>query len=221
MLAGSLAGIRSRAASAAASFLCAAAIFSCAAGISRVFLAAGLDHAKWLDRQRFEKMKPALVKIYLDAFWWWDDYVRSAATSLLLPALRRIADQQQDELWTNDLDKFSDHWVSSWDEAVLRANPSEWRLVLDAIRHLLGMFGLQRGRIPRDPALRRIYILLCQFYGKALWYAGEADATRAEEADKWLAAAAAACVTRDDEEYVLQSPFHGECLSAVCSVIAG
>jgi len=159
-----------------------------------------LDHAKWLDRQQFEQMKPALVKIYLDAFWWWDDYLRSAATSLLLPALRRVADQQQDELWANALEKFSDHWVSSWDEAVLRANPREWRLALDAIRRLLGMFDLQRGVIPRDLKLRRIYILLCNFYGKALWYAGEADESRAEEADQWLADAAAACATPDDEK---------------------
>ena len=41
-LAGSFAGIVSRAAAAAASFLCAAVISFCAAGISRVFLAAGL-----------------------------------------------------------------------------------------------------------------------------------------------------------------------------------
>lgn len=159
-----------------------------------------LDHAKWLDRQQFEQMKPALVKIYLDAFWWWDDYLRSAATSLLLPALRRVADQQQDELWANALEKFSDHWVSSWDEAVLRANPREWRLAMDAIRRLIGMFDLQRGVIPQDPKLRRIYILLCNFYGKALWYAGEADENRAEEADKWLADAAVACATRDGEK---------------------
>ena len=163
-------------------------------------MALWLDHAKWLDRQQFEQMKPALVKIYLDAFWWWDDYLRSAATSLLLPALRRVADQQQDELWANALEKFSDHWVSSWDEAVLRANPREWRLALDAIRRLLGMFGLERGVIPEDPTLRRIYILLCNFYGKALWYAGEADESRAREADTWLADAEAACVTREGEK---------------------
>ena len=41
-LAGSFAGIVSRAAAAAASFLCVAVILSCAAGISLVFLAAGL-----------------------------------------------------------------------------------------------------------------------------------------------------------------------------------
>ena len=163
-------------------------------------VACWLDHAKWLDPQQFEQMKPALVKIYLDAFWWWDDSLRSAATSLLLPALRRVADQQQDELWANALEKFSDHWVSSWDEAVLRANPREWRLALDAIRRLLGIFGLERGVIPEDLKLRRVYILLCNFYGKALWYAGEADQSRAEEADQWLADAAAACATPDDEK---------------------
>jgi hypothetical protein len=166
-----------------------------------------LEHATWLDGQRFVAMKPALAKIYLDAFWWWDDYLRSAATSILGPALRRVAVQQRDMLWMNALTEFSDHWVSSWDEAVLRANPGEWRLVLDAIRALLSMFGLQRGRVPARPEvkrnhmeLRRIYILLCQFYGKALWYAGEADAEHAERADEWLTAAADACATQPGEK---------------------
>jgi hypothetical protein len=158
-----------------------------------------LDHAIWLDREQFENMKPALVKIYLDAFWWWDDYLRSAATSILKPALRRVAEQQQDQAWMKALEGFSDHWVSSWDEAVLRADPRQWRLALDAIRRLFGMFDLHRGDVPRDLERRRIYILLCNFYGKAHWYAGEAGVRRAEEADLWLAAAQAACATQDGE----------------------
>lgn len=158
-----------------------------------------LEHATWLDRRQFVEMKPALAKIYLDAFWWWDDYLRSAATSILAPALARVAAQQEDTPWMNALKEFSDHWVSSWDEAVLRANPQEWHAVLDAIRTVLSIFSLQRGRIPGRLELRRIYILLCNFYGKALWYAGNADASRAEKADEWLAAALAACATQPGE----------------------
>jgi hypothetical protein len=159
-----------------------------------------LEHATWLGREQFVEMKPALAKLYLDAFWWWDDYLRSAATSILGPALRRVATRQQDTLWTDALREFSDHWVSNFDEAVLRANPVEWRLVLDAIGALLAMFGLQRGRVPGPLDLRRIYILLCNFYGKALWYAGEADADHAGKADEWLADAATACATQPGEK---------------------
>ena len=159
-----------------------------------------LGHAQWLDREQFEKMKPALVKVYLDAFWWWDDYLRSAATRRLRPALRMVAAQQRDVLWMNALEKFSDHWVSSWEEAELRSGPREWRLVLDAITALLSMFDLRRGRIPQEPALKRIYILLCNFYGKALWYAGDLEVNHAKEADRWLAAAALACITRHNEK---------------------
>jgi hypothetical protein len=158
-----------------------------------------LDHAMWLDQEQFEQMKPALVKIYLDAFWWWDDYLRSAATSILKPALRRVADQQDDQPWIKALEAFSDHWVSSWDEDVLRKDSGEWRLAMDAIMRLFGMFNLKRGEVPRDLELRRIYILLCQFYGKAHWFAGEAGVRRAEVADRWLAAAQAACATQDGE----------------------
>jgi hypothetical protein len=159
-----------------------------------------LDHAQWLDHEQFEKMRPTLVKVYLDAFWWWDDYLRSAATRRLRPALRMVADQQRDVLWMNALEKFSDHWVSSWEEAELRSDPRKWHLVLEAITALLAMFDLRRGRVPQDPALKRIYILLCNFYGKALWYAGDLKVNHAKEADRWLAAAALACITRHNEQ---------------------
>lgn len=159
-----------------------------------------LDHARWLDRQQFEQMKPTLVKLYLDAFWWWDDYLGSLATSLLRTALKRVADQQHDTPWMNAIEKFSDHWVQSWDETELRADPSEWQSVMEALTALRNMFNLQRTRIPSDLTLRRILILICQFYGKAVWFAGEADVKRANEADKWLAAAAAACATQEGEK---------------------
>jgi hypothetical protein len=159
-----------------------------------------LGHAQWLDRSQFETMKPALVKIYLDAFWWWDDYLRSKATSILLPALRKVAIQQQDELWTDALEKISDNWVSSWDEAELRSNPAKWYSVMDAVTALLNMFDLEHDNIPRDLTLRRLYILLRNFYGKALWYAGNAATEDAEEAEEWLAAAGVACQGQPCEE---------------------
>jgi hypothetical protein len=152
-----------------------------------------LGHARWLDGEQFEKMKPALVKIYLDAFWWWDDYFRSKASSDLRIALRKVATQQQDMPWVNELDKFSTHWVASWDEADLRADPARWQPVQDAAIALLNIFDLERGRVPLDLTRRRIYILLCVFYGKALWYAGNASQEEAEEADAWLEAAFLAC----------------------------
>jgi hypothetical protein len=160
-----------------------------------------LGHTQWLDREQFGTMKPALAKIYLDAFWWWDDYLRSKATSDLGTALRKVAQHQQDEQWTDTLEKFSDHWVSSWDEAELRSDPAKWQSVMDAVRALLNMFNLERGRIPHDLTLRRIYILLCNLYGKALWYAGNATQADAEKADEWLEAAFLACQRQpaDDE----------------------
>jgi hypothetical protein len=159
-----------------------------------------LGHTQWLDRRQFEKTKPALVKIYLDAFWWWDDYLRSKATSDLETALKKVAIQQRDELWMNALEKFSGHWVSSWDEAELRSNPAKWHSVMDAVTALLNMLDLEHGRIPRDLTLRRIYILLCNFYGKALWYAGNATKKDAEEVDEWLVAAFLACQRQPGEE---------------------
>ena len=159
-----------------------------------------LDHAAWLDPEQFEEMKPALVKIYLDAFWWWDDYLRSYATRHLAPALHKVATRQGDELWMNAIRKFSDNYLSSWDEAVLRSDPEKWRSVEEAITMLLDMFGLRDGIVPRDPALRRIYILLYNFRGKARWYAGEIDPEHAEEPDTWLAAAALACAAQEGED---------------------
>jgi hypothetical protein len=165
-----------------------------------------LGHTQWLDRGQFQDMKSALVKIYLDAFWWWDDYLRSKATSDLGTALRKVAIHQRDELWVNDLEKFSRHWVSSWDEAELRSDPAKWQSVMDAVRALLNMFDLERGQIPKDLTLRRIYILLCNLYGKALWYAENATREDAEEVDQWLEAAFLACQRQPGDDEAKPNP---------------
>jgi tetratricopeptide (TPR) repeat protein len=162
-----------------------------------------LGHAQWLDSGQFQKTKPALVKIYLDAFWWWDDYFRSKASSDLGTALRKVADQQDDLPWMNNLEKFSAHWVASWDEAVLRADPGRWQPVLDSIIALLSEFNLEpraSDLIPSDLTLRRIYILLLIFYAKARWYARDATEENAENADAWLAAALDACQAQPGDQ---------------------
>jgi hypothetical protein len=159
-----------------------------------------IRHTEWLGPDEFQAMKPTLVKLYLDAFWWWDDYLRSKATSDIGTSLKRVSARQKDKPWMNSLQRFSDHWVSSWDEAELRADPEKWESVLEAVNALLGMFGLEYNQVPADMTLRRIYILLCNFYGKALWYAGSGTREDAEEADEWLAAAYQACQKQPGEE---------------------
>ena len=159
-----------------------------------------MGHTQWLDRGQFLQMRPALVKLYLDAFWWWDDYLRSKATNDLGTKLKTVSTRQQDLEWMNALDEFSDHWTSSWDEAELRSDPAKWQSATDAVTTLLDIFELQRGHIPPDLTLRRIYILLCNFYGKALWYAGNGTREDAEEADKWLLAGFLACQKQPGDE---------------------
>ena len=82
-----------------------------------------MGHTEWLAPDKFQEMKPTLVKLYLDAFWWWDDYLRSKATRRIGTSLKRVSARQKDTEWMNALQLFSDHWVSSWDEAELRADP--------------------------------------------------------------------------------------------------
>jgi hypothetical protein len=159
-----------------------------------------ISHAQWLARDDFQAMKPDLVKLYLDAFWWWDDYLRSKATSDIGAALKRVSARQKDQPWMDLLEKFSDHWISSWDEAELRADPARWKTALEAVTGLLGTFSLEYDYVPPDMTLRRIYILLCNFYGKARWYAGKGTRQDAERADEWLAAAYRACQTQPGEE---------------------
>jgi hypothetical protein len=159
-----------------------------------------ISHTEWLAHDEFQEMKPSLVKLYLDAFWWWDDYLRSKATSDIATSLKKVAARHKDTEWMNALQMFSDYWVSSWDEAELRAEPEKWESVLEAVNALFGMFGLEYNQVPADMTLRRIYILLCNFFGKAFWYARSGAWEDAEEADEWLAAAYAACQKQPGEE---------------------
>jgi hypothetical protein len=152
-----------------------------------------INHAQWLGPIEFQATKPTLVKLYLDAFWWWDDYLRSKATSDIESWLRRVSCQQKDKEWMNLLETFSGNWTSSWDEAELRADPAKWKSVRRAVTGLLGTFSLEYNHVPADMTLRRIYILLCNFYGKARWYAGNGSREDAEAADEWLSAAYRAC----------------------------
>jgi hypothetical protein len=158
------------------------------------------SHAQWLGPDEFQAMKPTLVKLYLDAFWWWDDYLRSKATSDIGASLKRVSARHDDKEWMNRLVDFSEHWVSSWDEAELRADPERWESVLEAVNALLGIFGLECNHVPADMTLRRIYILLCIFYAKAHWYARSGSRKDAEEADEWLDAAHEACQKQPGEE---------------------
>jgi GTPase SAR1 family protein len=165
-----------------------------------------INHIGWLRPDDFQAMKPALVKLYLDAFWWWDDYLRSKATSDIGTLLKKVGDRQQPESWINLLQKLSDNWVSSWSEAVLCAHPEKWESVQEAITGLRSTFGFEYDQVPPEMPRRRIYILLCIFYAKALWYAGSGTPKDADEADDWLAAAYRACQKQPGDEAQAENP---------------
>lgn len=177
-----------------------------------------LYHAAHVSNRAFEGTTEAMIRLFLEVFWWWDAYVPTDYSRDLLADYRAILDTRQalgrgrstdDGVWLRRLEEFQANYVPGWGEVPGR-HTANWRAVDKALRGLWNSLKLRTDPMPdADRNLRRIQILICCFRGDAARYA---TANGVQAAARWYSAAAAAC--GDGEEWIANwaTYFHADLL---------
>jgi hypothetical protein len=163
-----------------------------------------LHHAAHVGNAAFEGTTEALIRLFLEVFWWWDAYVPTEYSRDLLADYRALLDTRgalgrgsaDDGGWLRRLEDFQANYVPGWGQEP-GEHADRWKKVDRALRALWRSCHLGTEPMP-DAArnLRRIQILVCAFRGDARRYGSTAGA---EAAAGWYQAASAACVTEDEE----------------------
>ncbi|MGW2839560.1 hypothetical protein ACWCWD_17360 [Streptomyces sp. NPDC001493] len=156
-----------------------------------------LHHAAHLPREAFDGSKRAMIRLFLEAFFWWDMEVSSSYCDQLVAAYQALPDDR-DLRWVTWLDQLRTSYVAGRLNQVPGRDTERWERAGAALDAVAEYLGLRRGHVPADPDLRRIYIVLCQLQAEAVWYAGnETHADRAR-AVAWFRASGAACTDENE-----------------------
>jgi hypothetical protein len=159
-----------------------------------------LHHAAHLPREDFEGSKRAMIRLFFEAFFWWDTEVPSSYCDQLVAAYRVLPDDR-DLRWVTWLDQLRTGYVPGRINQVPGRDRERWEQAGEALDAVAEYLRLRRGRVPADPDLRRIYIIFCQLQGDVVWFGGnETDADR-HRAAAWFRASRDAC-TEDDELWI-------------------
>lgn len=160
-----------------------------------------LQHAAHIGNRAFDGTVEAMIRLFLEVFWWWDEYVPTDYSRDLLADYRALLDTRHavgrgrsgDDDWLRRLERFQANFVSGW-RKVPGTHVQQWRAVETALRGLWHSYRLRAVPMPElEPNLRRIQIMLCLFRGTAAEYAGNRDA-----AAQWYAATESACLEGDE-----------------------
>ncbi|MFC4030586.1 SAV_2336 N-terminal domain-related protein [Streptomyces polygonati] len=159
-----------------------------------------LHHASHMPRREFDTSKRAMIRLFFEAFFWWDTEVPSSYCGRLVANYRSLP-ADLDLRWVEWLDAFRLNYVAGRVNQRPGADGERWDRAASALEAVTGYLGIRRGRVPEDPDLRRLYILLNIFRGDASWCAGGGTETDRGRAAALYRAAADAC-TRDEERWI-------------------
>jgi hypothetical protein len=151
-----------------------------------------LHHASHLGRDAFTGTKRALIRLYLEAFWWWDCELPSGYCDQLIAAYRALP-AGLDLGWIGWLADFQAGYVAGQQFQVVGRDAERWAQAAEALSGLSADLGLRRGRVPADFDLRRIYVIVCVLGGDVAWYGSDGGEAARETAAAWYQAAATAC----------------------------
>lgn len=155
-----------------------------------------LHHAAHIGREGFRATRHALIRLFLDAFWWWDAEVPSNYCPQLISSYRSLP-AHLDLEWVNWLEQFLTGYVPST-SCAFGAHRQQWARAEDALARLFNGLGLRKGRIPEDRDLRRVYLLVCCLRGDTSWFSSDGSHEDRETATRWLRLSAAACTEPED-----------------------
>ncbi|MFG1805713.1 hypothetical protein [Streptomyces sp. NPDC049040] len=156
-----------------------------------------LYHAAHLPRADFESSKRAMIRLFVEAFFWWDTEVPSSYCDQLVAAYRALP-ADRDLRWVEWLDQLRTGYVAGRTNQAPGRDEEMWEQAAEALNDIAGDLRLRCGRVPADPDLRRIYILHCQLQGDAVWFGSGGTEEDRERAAVWYRASLDACTDEDE-----------------------
>lgn len=152
-----------------------------------------LHHASNLDDEAFPHVVRAMIRLFLDAFWWSeidfpmkDDHHYTYA---LLADYRALPRRKSGEQWLRYLEEIREYYVADMSNREPGRDGESWERARNALRGLWHFLRLDRATIPDDRELRRIQILLSIFRGDAEYFGGTGDQPSRDRASAWYAEA--------------------------------
>jgi CHAT domain/TIR domain len=163
-----------------------------------------LHHAGQVDDAGFAVVERALVRLFFDAFWWWDSDsgTQSGYCEKLLTDYRMLPRRQTGDGWLSLLEEFYRSYVAGTANRITGQDGERWARTDDALRRLWLSYQLSHERIPEDRDLRRIQILICIYRGDAAWYGSTGDDASRQEAADWYKAAEQASSACDEDKWI-------------------
>jgi hypothetical protein len=156
-----------------------------------------LHHAAHAPREHFASSVQAMIRLFMEAFYWWDAEVPSSYCDQLLSAYRALP-ADRDLRWAAWLDALRGGYVAGRSNQIPGRDRERWRQARDALEDIADYLRLRRGRVPSDPDRRRVYIVYCQLRGDVARYGGSGSAADLDRAAEWFRASLDACT--DDGE---------------------
>jgi hypothetical protein len=156
-----------------------------------------LHHAARAPREHFASSAQAMIRLFMEAFYWWDAEVPSSYCDQLVSAYRALP-ADRDLRWAAWLDALRTGYVAGRGNQIPGRDTERWRQARDALEDIADYLRLRRGRTPRDPDRRRVYIVYCQLRGDVARYGGSGTAADLDRAAEWFRASLEACT--DDGE---------------------
>ncbi|WP_405898920.1 AAA family ATPase [Streptomyces sp. NBC_00727] len=156
-----------------------------------------LHHAAFLPRVAFESSRRAMIRLFLEAFYWWDMEVPSSYCAQLVSAYRALP-TERDPRWVAWLDQLRTGYVAGRVNQVPGRDRERWEQAGAALDALAEYLGLRRGHVPTDPDLRRIYIISAQLQGEAIWFGGSGGDSERNRAAAWFRAGGEACTDENE-----------------------
>ncbi|WP_239077881.1 AAA family ATPase [Streptomyces sp. SID9124] len=167
-----------------------------------------LHHAAFLPREAYESSKRAMIRLFLEAFFWWDMEVSSSYCAQLVSAYRALP-TERDLRWVDWLDQLRTGYVAGRANQAPGRDRERWEQAGAALDAVTSYLGLRRGHIPADPDLRRIYIISALLQGEAIWFAGSGGDSERNRAAAWFRAGGDAC-TDENELWIGNWAVHEE-----------
>lgn len=159
-----------------------------------------LYHVGQLPREEADAGERAMIRLFLEAFYWWDTEVPSSYCDQLIAAYRALPGASG-LWWVPWLDRLRTGYVSGRANQVPGRDRERWEQAREALNALWTHLRLRRGHIPSDPDLRRVYIIHCQLRGDVTWFGSDGTEADRERAAVWFRASGDAC-TEEEERWI-------------------